>query len=257
MVFNKEDKTLTQLKSERRKAHKSLLIGKIISPSLKSGKNSISQIAVIIEAKKGVDTEINTNDNQMIENIDNIELEMSYDYNINKSQTSDEFSKPRNGYNLQNENFNSTETEVDFDNSITKSTPNQSTKGTINHKVIEQNSVNPEIRPQEEVVLAISLGNKVIDSGQESNESLKRMTSNDEIGAKEIQQTVGNKDRFRVMKGLALSFISALFFSITTVIVKYVNDVHPGEMAFFRFLGQQKLFLIFFFRESFNSKALK
>jgi hypothetical protein len=63
------------------------------------------------------------------------------------------------------------------------------------------------------------------------------MTSNDEIGAKEIQQTVGNKDRFRVMKGLALSFISALFFSITTVIVKYVNDVHPGEMAFFRFLG--------------------
>jgi hypothetical protein len=240
MVFKKEDKTLAQLKSERRKAHKSSLIDKIISPSLKSGKNGISQIAVIIEAKKGVDTEINTNDNQVIENID------LNDYNINKSQTSDEFSNSGNGYNLQNENFNSTETEVDFDNSITKSTLNKSTNGTINHKVIEQNSVNTEIKPQEEVVLPISLGNKMIDSGQESNESNERMTLNGKIGAEEIQQTVGKKDRFRVMKGLALAFISALFFSTTTVIVKYVNDVHPGEMAFFRFLGSKVFFKIFF-----------
>jgi hypothetical protein len=237
MVFNKEDKTLAQLKSERRKAHKSSLINKIISPSLKSGKNGISQIAVIIEAKKGVDTEINTNDNQVIENIDNIELDMSYDYNINKSEASDQFSNSRNGYNLQNENFNSTETEVDFDNSITKSTLNKSTNVTNNHKVIEQNSVNTEMRPQNEVLLPISLGNQMIDSGQQSDESKKRMTSNGKIGDEEIEQTVGNKNRFRVMKGLALSFISALFFSITTVIVKYVNDVHPGEMAFFRFLG--------------------
>ncbi|CAG2104793.1 unnamed protein product, partial [Medioppia subpectinata] len=41
----------------------------------------------------------------------------------------------------------------------------------------------------------------------------------------------------KAIKGICLTIISALFFSITTVIVKYVKDVDPSEMAFFRFLG--------------------
>ncbi|CAG2174279.1 unnamed protein product, partial [Oppiella nova] len=41
----------------------------------------------------------------------------------------------------------------------------------------------------------------------------------------------------KALKGICLTIISALFFSITTVIVKYCKDVDPSEMAFFRFLG--------------------
>ncbi|KAI1291703.1 Solute carrier family 35 member G1 [Halotydeus destructor] len=38
-------------------------------------------------------------------------------------------------------------------------------------------------------------------------------------------------------KGLFLAFLSSIFFSLTAVIVKYLSDIHPGEMAVFRFMG--------------------
>lgn len=39
------------------------------------------------------------------------------------------------------------------------------------------------------------------------------------------------------IKGILLAVLSALFFSLTTVIVKMVDDVEPSKMALFRFLG--------------------
>lgn len=42
---------------------------------------------------------------------------------------------------------------------------------------------------------------------------------------------------FAHYKGIVLAMISSVFFTITTVIVKHLRDVHPGEMACFRFLG--------------------
>ncbi|XP_054166947.1 solute carrier family 35 member G1-like [Oppia nitens] len=46
-----------------------------------------------------------------------------------------------------------------------------------------------------------------------------------------------NKHWSQALKGITLTILSALFFSVTTVIVKYVTDVQPAQMAFFRFTG--------------------
>lgn len=39
------------------------------------------------------------------------------------------------------------------------------------------------------------------------------------------------------LKGILLAFSSSIFFSLTTLIVKVVDDIHPSEIACFRFLG--------------------
>lgn len=41
----------------------------------------------------------------------------------------------------------------------------------------------------------------------------------------------------RPFKGILFAVLSSIFFSVTAVIVKYLKDIHPGEMACFRFLG--------------------
>ena len=51
----------------------------------------------------------------------------------------------------------------------------------------------------------------------------------------------GPQKWYKSLRGLFLTVLSALFFSVTTVIVKYVKDVDPEEMAFFRFLGNSKI----------------
>ncbi|XP_023221416.1 solute carrier family 35 member G1-like [Centruroides vittatus] len=38
-------------------------------------------------------------------------------------------------------------------------------------------------------------------------------------------------------QGLALSSASSIFFSLSSVIVKYLKDIHPGELACLRFVG--------------------
>lgn len=38
-------------------------------------------------------------------------------------------------------------------------------------------------------------------------------------------------------KGILLSFLSSIFFSLTAVIVKYLHEIHAGELACFRFMG--------------------
>jgi drug/metabolite transporter (DMT)-like permease len=42
---------------------------------------------------------------------------------------------------------------------------------------------------------------------------------------------------FNAFKGMVLAMSSALFFTLTAVIVKHLKDIHPGQMACFRFLG--------------------
>lgn len=41
----------------------------------------------------------------------------------------------------------------------------------------------------------------------------------------------------RLLAGVSLTILSALCFSITTVIVKFVTDIKPSQMALFRYLG--------------------
>lgn len=45
------------------------------------------------------------------------------------------------------------------------------------------------------------------------------------------------KHTFSSYKGIIMAMSSSVFFTLTAVIVKYLKDIHPGEMACFRFLG--------------------
>ena len=45
------------------------------------------------------------------------------------------------------------------------------------------------------------------------------------------------KHTFSHYKGIVMAMSSAIFFTLTAVIVQYLKDIHPGEMACFRFLG--------------------
>jgi hypothetical protein len=45
------------------------------------------------------------------------------------------------------------------------------------------------------------------------------------------------KHTFSAYKGIVMAMSSAIFFTLTAVIVKYLKDIHPGQMACFRFLG--------------------
>lgn len=38
-------------------------------------------------------------------------------------------------------------------------------------------------------------------------------------------------------RGIILAMTSSVFFTLTAVIVKYLRDIHPGQMACFRFMG--------------------
>ncbi|RWS04383.1 solute carrier family 35 member G1-like protein [Dinothrombium tinctorium] len=42
---------------------------------------------------------------------------------------------------------------------------------------------------------------------------------------------------WHLFRGFFFAFLSSIFFSLTTVIVKYLSDIHPGQMACFRFIG--------------------
>lgn len=42
----------------------------------------------------------------------------------------------------------------------------------------------------------------------------------------------------KFLKGICLTILSGLFFSITTLVVKYVKDVSPGTTAGFRYFGK-------------------
>lgn len=50
-------------------------------------------------------------------------------------------------------------------------------------------------------------------------------------------KAVDEKADKSVYKGIILSVLSSIFFTITATIVKYLKDVHPGQMAVFRFTG--------------------
>lgn len=51
----------------------------------------------------------------------------------------------------------------------------------------------------------------------------------------------------RLLSGVALTLLSAFFFSVTTVIVKFVTDIKPSQMALFRYLGKFALVFIKFY----------
>lgn len=54
----------------------------------------------------------------------------------------------------------------------------------------------------------------------------------------------------RLLSGVALTLLSAFFFSVTTVIVKFVTDIKPSQMALFRYLG--KFVINIFFETNFD-----
>lgn len=72
-------------------------------------------------------------------------------------------------------------------------------------------------------------------------DSSKASPANPNTGPKEIEE---NEKRTRfsfenvsLYKGLFYSSMSSVFFSLSSVIVKYVKDISPGELAVLRFVG--------------------
>src|SRR5688572_22412710 len=45
------------------------------------------------------------------------------------------------------------------------------------------------------------------------------------------------KSKLSLFKGILYSSLSSFFFSLCSAIVKYLDDIHPGELAVFRFIG--------------------
>ncbi|XP_023230758.1 solute carrier family 35 member G1-like isoform X1 [Centruroides sculpturatus] len=43
--------------------------------------------------------------------------------------------------------------------------------------------------------------------------------------------------RYKLYKGLFFSSLSSVFFSLSSVIVKYIDELHPGQLATLRFVG--------------------
>ena len=54
----------------------------------------------------------------------------------------------------------------------------------------------------------------------------------------EMPETAGRSKVLSALKGVLLAFLSSIFFSLTTVIVKYVKEVDAGQMAVYRFTGK-------------------
>lgn len=50
----------------------------------------------------------------------------------------------------------------------------------------------------------------------------------------------GRSKVLSALKGVLLAFLSSIFFSLTTVIVKYVKEVDAGQMAVYRFTGEHR-----------------
>lgn len=65
-----------------------------------------------------------------------------------------------------------------------------------------------------------------------------------------ISQQVHRSSIYSALKGVLLAFLSSIFFSLTTVIVKYVTTVDAGQMAIYRFTGM----LLFVFPIVIDSK---
>ncbi|XP_022252300.1 solute carrier family 35 member G1-like [Limulus polyphemus] len=49
--------------------------------------------------------------------------------------------------------------------------------------------------------------------------------------------TFQNNKKSKLLKGVIFTLSSTIFFSLNAVIVRHLQNVHPGEKAFFRFLG--------------------
>lgn len=46
-----------------------------------------------------------------------------------------------------------------------------------------------------------------------------------------------NYSKWNIYKGILFSSLSTIFFSMCSVIVKYMKHIHPGQLAFLRFFG--------------------
>lgn len=82
------------------------------------------------------------------------------------------------------------------------------------------------------------------ENGHNGHDMIPKITiTRPSLGSSPSLNTLGDESleiiklTFMSFKGIILSFLSSIFFSLTAVIVKYLHEIHPGEMACFRFLG--------------------
>ncbi|XP_015787948.1 solute carrier family 35 member G1 [Tetranychus urticae] len=65
--------------------------------------------------------------------------------------------------------------------------------------------------------------------------------------------TLPTSPKLNIYKGIVFSALSSIFFSMSSAIVKYLKNIHPGELALFRFIGIFILSvpLVFYHEENF------
>lgn len=88
---------------------------------------------------------------------------------------------------------------------------------------------------------ALCLGvNGTHPTGNNNNNCSSQLDSKMAAEAEENNNNNNNKwsSVRRLLAGVTLTLISAFFFSVTTVIVKFVTDIKPSQMALFRYLGE-------------------
>ena len=93
---------------------------------------------------------------------------------------------------------------------------------------MDSKEMNPETELDEET------RNKKISDSKESLIPGMNGTGVEMLRQESIQKVVQS---FSHYKGILMAMSSSVFFTLTAVIVKYLKDIHPGEMACFRFFG--------------------
>lgn len=117
---------------------------------------------------------------------------------------------------------------------------NNNENGQQNGRQIQVNINNDDSK-----VIKINNGKTKIIQSPLNNMEKKNSTTGDKASIKLFQSERFFRAR-KFLKGICLALLSALFFSITTLLVKYVPHISPGTTAGFRYLGID-FFPIFFY----------
>ncbi|XP_022236483.1 solute carrier family 35 member G1-like [Limulus polyphemus] len=93
--------------------------------------------------------------------------------------------------------------------------------------------------PQDDVLQSNSCSEKEGSSLEDKSSDPKLEFEIDETGvsSNEKNSAFQNNKKSKLFKGVIFTLSSTVFFSLNAVIVRHLQNVHPGEKAFFRFLG--------------------
>ncbi|KAH7637593.1 hypothetical protein HUG17_8697 [Dermatophagoides farinae] len=114
--------------------------------------------------------------------------------------------------------------------------------GTILSDPLFQNDTNVEFRGQKINPLGLISGydetQRLVDNTHHQHHNSDIESSHQKKKNRNSNETANiNSCNFALYKGIFYSSLSSVFFSLSAVIVKYLKDIHPGQLAVSRFFG--------------------